>query len=78
VLALRGLFSATDSCKKNTVSTNNTEFALQIHPCDKRRSISEIKQQFPGVDFSLITDDEDVLWKPNERETADSIKARFL
>ena len=49
----------------------------QEHPCDKRRSISEIKKQFPGVDFSGIQDDEDVLWKADHRETGPEIKVCF-
>lgn len=39
-----------------------------------RRSISEIKQQFPGVDFSLIESDEDVLWKEDEREQLNAMR----
>lgn len=39
-----------------------------------RRTISEIKQQFPGVDFSLIESDEDVLWERDEREQHTSMR----
>lgn len=41
-----------------------------------RRSISEIKHQFPGVDFSLIESDEDVLWKDDEREDHNVMRVR--
>ncbi|KAL3135524.1 hypothetical protein ABBQ38_006004 [Trebouxia sp. C0009 RCD-2024] len=30
--------------------------------CDSRRSLSETKAQFPGVDFSLIQSEEDTMW----------------
>ena len=55
----------------------NKRLRAQEHPCDKRRSISEIKKQFPGVDFSGIHDDEDVLWKSDHRETGPEIKVCF-
>jgi hypothetical protein len=42
---------------------------LQVNPCDKRRPVSEAKQQFPGVDFGLLESDEDTLWLENLRET---------
>ncbi|XP_057495989.1 phosphoglycerate mutase-like protein 1 [Actinidia eriantha] len=49
---------------------------LGVHPCDKRRSISEYQRLFPAVDFSLIESDEDVLWKANIRETKEELEAR--
>ena len=30
--------------------------------CDARRSLTETKQQFPGVDFSLIQSEDDTVW----------------
>lgn len=30
--------------------------------CDARRSLQETKQQFPGVDFSLIQSEQDTMW----------------
>lgn len=44
--------------------------------CVCRRPISEIRKQFPGVDFSLITADEDVLWKKDEREQHNAMRVR--
>lgn len=32
------------------------------NPCDRRRPTSEYRAMFPGVDFSCITEEEDVLW----------------
>ena len=39
------------------------------HTCDQRRSVSEIKAEFGGsVDFSLMDEETDTLWTPEERE----------
>ncbi|KAE9597106.1 putative histidine phosphatase superfamily [Lupinus albus] len=51
---------------------------LGVHPCDRRRSISESQFLFPAVDFSLIDSDEDDLWKENIRETKEELAARGL
>ncbi|GAB4852474.1 hypothetical protein Ancab_016688 [Ancistrocladus abbreviatus] len=51
---------------------------LGVHPCDKRRSISEYKSIFPAIDFSLIKNDEDVLWKEDVRETNEEVAARGM
>ncbi|XP_031273874.1 phosphoglycerate mutase-like protein 1 isoform X2 [Pistacia vera] len=51
---------------------------LGVHPCDKRRNISDYQFLFPAVDFSLIESDEDVWWKANVRETKEEVAARGL
>nr|GMC81252.1 phosphoglycerate mutase-like protein 1 isoform X1 [Ipomoea batatas] len=51
---------------------------LGVHPCDKRRSVSEYQCLFPAVDFSLIESDEDTLWKSDVRETKEEVAARGL
>ncbi|XP_034681562.1 phosphoglycerate mutase-like protein 1 isoform X3 [Vitis riparia] len=51
---------------------------LGVHPCDKRRSISDYQFLFPAIDFSLIESDEDILWKANVRETNEEVAARGL
>ncbi|XAR62047.1 hypothetical protein NMG60_11016630 [Bertholletia excelsa] len=51
---------------------------LGVHPCDRRRSISEYKPLFPAIDFSLIENDADILWKPDEREKDEDLAARGL
>ncbi|KAF8019689.1 hypothetical protein BT93_G0396 [Corymbia citriodora subsp. variegata] len=51
---------------------------LGVHPCDKRRSITDYEFLFPGVDFSLIESNEDVLWKANVRETKEELAARGI
>ncbi|KAL8554853.1 hypothetical protein ACS0TY_002870 [Phlomoides rotata] len=49
---------------------------LGVHPCDKRRSISEYERLFPAVDFSLIESDDDILWKADVRETKEEVADR--
>ncbi|XP_059591964.1 phosphoglycerate mutase-like protein 1 isoform X3 [Vitis vinifera] len=51
---------------------------LGVHPCDKRRSISDYQFLFPAIDFSLAKSDEDILWKANVRETNEEVAARGL
>ncbi|KDP35944.1 hypothetical protein JCGZ_09916 [Jatropha curcas] len=51
---------------------------IGVHPCDKRRNISDYQFLFPAIDFSLIETDEDVLWKANVRETVEELTARGL
>ncbi|MQL90631.1 hypothetical protein Taro_023227 [Colocasia esculenta] len=59
-------FLAVEACREH----------LGVHPCDKRRCISEYQLLFPAIDFSLIEDDEDVLWKPEIREPNEDVAAR--
>ncbi|KAL9174397.1 hypothetical protein ABFS82_02G050800 [Erythranthe guttata] len=51
---------------------------LGVHPCDKRRSISEYRCLFPALDFSLIESDEDSLWEADVRETKEELAARGM
>ncbi|MFS7910970.1 putative histidine phosphatase superfamily [Helianthus anomalus] len=51
---------------------------MGIHPCDRRRSISEYKSMFPAIDFSLIDTDHDVWWSPKTREKPEDVAARGL
>ncbi|KAL4173326.1 hypothetical protein KRP22_008479 [Phytophthora ramorum] len=50
--------------------------ALGVDTCNNRRSLSELKAKFPDVDFSAITDEEDVLWTSKCRESDEEIQAR--
>lgn len=36
--------------------------------CDGRRTINELKRDFPGVDFSLVRDNEDTMFEKKETE----------
>lgn len=55
---------------------------MGVHPCDRRRSIKELKQTFPFLDFSDygITHEQESLpdpyWKKDERETDESMMKR--
>ncbi|XP_010254646.1 PREDICTED: phosphoglycerate mutase-like protein 1 isoform X2 [Nelumbo nucifera] len=51
---------------------------LGVHPCDKRRRISEYQPLFPAIDFSLIENDEDVLWEADIREPNEDVAARGM
>ncbi|KAI3908489.1 hypothetical protein MKX01_009291 [Papaver californicum] len=51
---------------------------LGVHPCDRRRSISEYRTMFPAIDFSLIEDEEDVLWQADVRESRKAVATRGM
>ncbi|XP_039053221.1 phosphoglycerate mutase-like protein 1 isoform X2 [Hibiscus syriacus] len=51
---------------------------LGVHPCDRRKSISEYQPLFPAIDFSLIDCKEDSLWEANYREKDEEIATRGL
>lgn len=51
---------------------------LGVHPCDKRRNVSEYRSLFPAIDFSQIESEEDILWKPDVRENDHELAARGL
>ena len=52
-------FVAHDLCRE--------ELGLLV--CNKRRPLSETIREFPLVDFSLTSGEEDLLWQPDERES---------
>ena len=35
---------------------------IGLNPCDRRRGTAEYRAMFPGVDFSEVTEEDDVLW----------------
>ncbi|TYH87852.1 hypothetical protein ES332_D01G148200v1 [Gossypium tomentosum] len=51
---------------------------LGVHPCDRRKSISEYRLVFPAIDFSLIASDEDNLWEANSREKNEEVAVRGI
>ncbi|OMO50840.1 Histidine phosphatase superfamily, clade-1 [Corchorus capsularis] len=51
---------------------------LGKYECDKRQSISQYRSRFPAVDFSLIEDEDDILWTADEREPRDEVIARGM
>ncbi|XP_062225050.1 phosphoglycerate mutase-like protein 1 [Phragmites australis] len=61
-------FLAVETCREH----------LGVHPCDKRRSITEYRTLFPSIDFSLAKNDEDVLWEPDVREANEAVATRGM
>ncbi|XBI87901.1 hypothetical protein VPH35_025920 [Triticum aestivum] len=61
-------FLAVEACRER----------LGVHPFDWRSSITKYRALFPAIDFSLIENDEDVLWEPEVRETTESVAARGM
>jgi broad specificity phosphatase PhoE len=51
---------------------------IGVHPCDRRRSVTEYKSMFPAVDFSLIESDADTLWKTDVREKNEEVAIRGM
>uniref|UniRef100_M4BZ78 RxLR effector candidate protein n=1 Tax=Hyaloperonospora arabidopsidis (strain Emoy2) TaxID=559515 RepID=M4BZ78_HYAAE len=49
---------------------------LGVFTCDKRRSISEKRLEYPDLDFSKIASDEDPWWKADHRETDAEMEVR--
>eukprot|EP00127_Corallochytrium_limacisporum_P004529 Clim_evm29s166 gene=Clim_evmTU29s166 len=46
-----------------------------LHPCDRRRAVTDLKPIFPNVVFSRITTDEDTMWNI-KRETFEALTDR--
>lgn len=49
---------------------------LQGNLCDTRRSRKELKEEFPGVDFSRVEYDEDLLSQSVKKEWGEPVKKR--
>ncbi|VAH24999.1 unnamed protein product [Triticum turgidum subsp. durum] len=61
-------FLAVEACREK----------LSVLTSDKRSSITRYRTLFPAIDFSLIENDEDVLWGPDVIETDESVVARGM
>lgn len=50
------------------------------HTCDKRLDVSQLKERFPQVDYSLLEHEHDPLWAElsGERETWEALAERAL
>ncbi|GAB4821611.1 hypothetical protein N2152v2_008657 [Parachlorella kessleri] len=46
--------------------------------CDRRRPLSETRAAFPGVDFSLIEHEDDVMWETQHVESESAVVARGM
>ena len=57
------------------IGYENVREQTGVHPCDRRRPISEHKIHYPHVDFSLVLDDEDQLYSryPDCREPIEEV-----
>jgi len=52
---------------------------LGVHPCDRRRPLSEKRRAFPGVDWDAhALTEKDELWRADERETEGEIRERAM
>ncbi|KAF6149329.1 hypothetical protein GIB67_026185 [Kingdonia uniflora] len=51
---------------------------MGVFPCDKRRGVRQYQALFPAIDFSLIENEEDVLWNGDIRETDEELAARGM
>ncbi|EKX49752.1 hypothetical protein GUITHDRAFT_43927, partial [Guillardia theta CCMP2712] len=47
-----------------------------VHPCNRRRAISEVKSEFPQFDFSHIATDEDEIWRRDGSESQQDLNHR--
>ncbi len=48
-----------------------------VHLCDKRRPTSQQAAEFPMVDFSLLEDEEDIIFEGDRRETKAELTERI-
>jgi broad specificity phosphatase PhoE len=77
-IAFQHLF---DNPKFSIYSHEMIRETIGRHYCDKRRSITELKQLYPRINFSepgAFNSDSDVLWNTNERETSKQIQLRAI
>ncbi|KMZ56386.1 Phosphoglycerate mutase-like protein [Zostera marina] len=49
---------------------------ISAYPCDKRRSVSEYRKLFPAIDFSMIENNDDILWDGVKIETNEELASR--
>jgi len=57
------------------IAIENARETIGKNSCDRRRTLTNLRSLFPGVDFSLIHDDDDVLFTA-ERETDEHRRQR--
>ncbi|KAG5111238.1 hypothetical protein JHK82_040461 [Glycine max] len=54
-------------------SLNCPPFIAGVHPVDKRRTVSEYRNIFPAIDFSL-----DISWEADVKEKTDEVSTRGM
>ena len=52
------------------------EFPQGLHICNKRKNKSELAAKYEHVDFSMLTTEQDEIWRPNRLETVKEISER--
>ena len=52
------------------------EFPQGLHICNKRKNKSELAAKYEHVDFSMLTTEQDEIWRPNRLETVEEISER--
>ncbi|GAB9470951.1 Phosphoglycerate mutase [Globisporangium polare] len=55
-----------------------TRETLGVCPCDQRKLMRDKLVKYPQVDFSGVTDEDDVLWQADHRESDAEIEVRAL
>ncbi|KAH7912935.1 histidine phosphatase superfamily, partial [Hygrophoropsis aurantiaca] len=73
VLTFEGIFA--DEGPKTTIVENCRE-ANGVHTCDKRRTLSYIKAEFPNLAIEPGFTEKDELWNPDTRETEAELEVR--
>ncbi|XP_024545075.1 phosphoglycerate mutase-like protein [Selaginella moellendorffii] len=80
-------FVAQELCREHIVRASLSSFsfqsllmssrARQAHSAaHRRRDISSYSAEFPGIDFSLVQHDQDVLWRPGVEESLQEMQER--
>ena len=72
---------AFDGCPAPVVAHEGCRERLGVNPCDRRRTVTELRERFGWVDFDAAmggAPDADALWTPDVREAREDIQARFI
>lgn len=72
-----GLLARPEDLKLPYIATELLRERIGTHPCDHRRSKTELAADFPLVDFSLLSAEEDPYWT-EEREPWEDLVGRAL
>ena len=54
------------------------EFPQGLHTCNKRSNIDQLKKEFPRINFSLIQDNEDIMWDDTKEEPLEKLNDRIF
>jgi len=82
--ALQTMEVAFEGCSAKRVAVEGCRERLGVNPCDRRRSLAELRERFPGVDFDEAMgecSEHDALWEgygKERREPKEHLEARFV